>query len=252
MSEGPTPSFVPIQVPLRLFPAGRKRRRAAPRPFSSRCTGTRCLHFRCSESPGSSRRLLSWSSRSRGRSRPTLRRARSRIRRSAFISEWSPEAEDNRATHRAAVAAAIEWATTHGGRPGTDLRRRIQSSLLLQLPARAPSAPRDRVPRRRRHLRRPSREVDRRRTARHRLFEGDARPSRLDAGRRVVPARRRRRLIETVSPCASPRPNNCSSTAATGRPRPRSTRSGFPGKERVGNPPDSGASSGGAAGPAST
>ena len=118
MSGRPDAVVVPIQVPLRLFPAGPEAPAGGPAPVLLAMHG-----YAMSPLPmlGIARQLAPSTflvvaiQGPQSTYAPESTLADPKV---GFHFGVSPEAEDNRATHRAAVAAAIEWATTHGGDPG--------------------------------------------------------------------------------------------------------------------------------------
>ena len=118
MSGRPDAIVVPIQVPLRLYPAEPREPSGGPAPVLLAMHG-----YAMSPLPmlGIARQLAP----------PSFLVVAIQGPQSAYAPEntpadpkvgfhfgVSPEADDNRATHRAAAAAAIAWAASHGGDPG--------------------------------------------------------------------------------------------------------------------------------------
>lgn len=118
MSEKPVPTVVSIPVPLRLFaaPPAKASREKAPVLLA--------LHGYAMDAPQMLGLAKRFAPRSflivsiRGPQSAYTPGASAEEHKTGFHFGVSPEAEDNRAVHRAAVAAAIEWADGHGGDPG--------------------------------------------------------------------------------------------------------------------------------------
>jgi len=117
MSEKYAPAVVSISVPLRLFtaPPAKAGRGKAPVLLATHGYAMDAVPMLGLAKRFAPRFFLIVSI--RGPQSAYAPGASTEEHKTGFHFGVSPEAEDNRAVHRAAVAAAIEWAAAHGGDP---------------------------------------------------------------------------------------------------------------------------------------
>ena len=117
MTEKPLPAVVSISVPLRLYsePPAKEGAGKAPVLLATHGYAMDALQLLGLAKRFAPRSFLIVSI--RGPQSAYAAGASAEEHKVGFHFGVSPDAEDNRAAHRAAVAAAIEWAGAHGGDP---------------------------------------------------------------------------------------------------------------------------------------